>query len=157
MNEQLFRKKNIERISSPEQLNDYIRVSNPGMWLLFTAVVILLVGVCVWGIFGRLDTKLFVCAVGANGSVVCYVAEDQVSSVSEGMTLIIGETEYHITAVAGAPLAVDNSFGEYALHVGGLQIGQWVYTLQTDAALPDGVYQAQIVIDSVAPIFFILN
>ena len=30
MNEQLFRKKSIDRVSSPEQLNEYIRVANPG-------------------------------------------------------------------------------------------------------------------------------
>ena len=31
MDNQIFRKKNIERVSSPEQLNDYVRVSNPGV------------------------------------------------------------------------------------------------------------------------------
>ncbi len=30
MENQIFRKKSIERVSSPEQLNDYVRVSNPG-------------------------------------------------------------------------------------------------------------------------------
>lgn len=54
---ELFRKKSIERVTSPEQLNDYIRVSNPGVWMILAAVVILLAGVCVWGFFGRLDTK----------------------------------------------------------------------------------------------------
>lgn len=30
MSDQIFRKKSLDRISSPEQLNDYIRVANPG-------------------------------------------------------------------------------------------------------------------------------
>ena len=47
----LFREKSLERIASPEQLNAYIRVSTPSVWLLLAAVVILLAGVCVWGVW----------------------------------------------------------------------------------------------------------
>ena len=50
MNEGLFRKKSIDKISSPEQLDDYIRVSNPAIWMLLSCIIILLVGMCVWGI-----------------------------------------------------------------------------------------------------------
>lgn len=30
MNDKIFRKKSIDRMSSPEQLNDYIKVTNQG-------------------------------------------------------------------------------------------------------------------------------
>ena len=52
MSKQLFRQKSMERITSPEQMDDYIRVSNPSVWMILAAVIVLLVGVCVWGIFG---------------------------------------------------------------------------------------------------------
>ncbi len=58
MKESLFRKKNLERISSPEQLNDYIRVSTPAIWILLVAVIILLLGALVWATFGSLDVNL---------------------------------------------------------------------------------------------------
>ena len=48
MDNQVFRKKSLEQISSPEQLNDYLRVTNPAVWLLLTAVILLLVGVLIW-------------------------------------------------------------------------------------------------------------
>lgn len=32
----------MERVSSPEQLGDYIRVTSPGMWMVMGAVVLLL-------------------------------------------------------------------------------------------------------------------
>ena len=56
MNSQLFRKKSVDRVSSPEQLNEYIRVANPGVWMVLAAIVILLAGVVVWGCIGHLDT-----------------------------------------------------------------------------------------------------
>lgn len=34
MNQQLFRQSSIDRVFSPEQLNDYIRVTNPGVWMV---------------------------------------------------------------------------------------------------------------------------
>ena len=58
MNDQLFRKKSVDKVSSPEQLNEYIRVANPGVWMVLAAIVILLAGVVVWGFIGHLDTTL---------------------------------------------------------------------------------------------------
>ena len=72
MNEQLFRKKSIERVSSPEQLNEYIRVSNPGIWMVLAAIIVLLVGAIVWGGVGTLDTTLSTVAIAENGEVTIY-------------------------------------------------------------------------------------
>ena len=47
----LFREKSMARVSSPEELNDYIRVTTPGVWL------ILLLGMLVWSIFGMVDVE----------------------------------------------------------------------------------------------------
>jgi len=46
----IFRKSSLERMSSPEQLNDYIRVSNPSVWIILAAIAILLIAAIVWGI-----------------------------------------------------------------------------------------------------------
>ena len=35
----VFRQKTLERISSPEQLTDYLRVTNPGIWAVLAAVI----------------------------------------------------------------------------------------------------------------------
>ena len=52
MNNGIFRQKSIDKVSSPEKLDDYIRVTTPGVWITITAIVILLVGTIVWGTFG---------------------------------------------------------------------------------------------------------
>ena len=44
MDESIFRKKSIDRISSPEALNDYLRVTTPTFWLILAAIILLLVG-----------------------------------------------------------------------------------------------------------------
>jgi hypothetical protein len=39
-----------ETLHSPEKLNDYIKVSNPGVWLVLGSIAALLVGVLVWSV-----------------------------------------------------------------------------------------------------------
>ena len=73
MEESLFRKDSMDRISSPEQLNDYLHVTNPTVWVVLAAVIILLAGMLVWGFFA--------------------------SNVEAGMKIIVGESESTVTSV----------------------------------------------------------
>ncbi len=54
MKESLFRKKSIDKVFSPDQLNDYIKVSNPSTWVILAAVIILLAAVLIWAVYGEL-------------------------------------------------------------------------------------------------------
>ena len=157
MNKQIFRKKSVDRMSSPEQLNDYIKVTNPGVWMALAAIVILLVGVCVWGVFGTLETKLSVAAVSQDGHTVLSVKEANVASVRENRSGYRGDGTYKVTSVSAQPVAVTEEISEYARHTGELSIGEWVYVVQIDGNMPDGAYKAQIVTDSVSPLYFVFN
>ena len=57
MNNALFREKSIKRVSSPEQLNDYLRVTTPRVWIILIAVLILLFGAIVWGCAGTVTVQ----------------------------------------------------------------------------------------------------
>ena len=47
-NKQVYREKSLERISSPEQLNDYLKVTKPMVWVVLIAAVLLIVGFLIW-------------------------------------------------------------------------------------------------------------
>ena len=53
MNNSIFRQKSIDKISSPEKLDDYIKVTTPSVWITLIAIVLLLAGAVVWSIFGE--------------------------------------------------------------------------------------------------------
>ena len=157
MNEQLFRKKSIDRVSSPEQLDAYIRVANPGVWMVLAAIVVLLVGVCVWGILGHLDTTVNAVSVCENGAVTLYVKDEDASSVLAGMEVRIGEDTAAVTAISPMPIKAQTELSDYACHVGGFGAEDWVHAVQTDALLPDGVHSAHIIVESISPISFVVN
>ena len=100
----LFRKKSMDRISSPEQLNDYIRVSTPSVWLLLAAIVILLAGVCVWGVLGHMDTTLPVVIRAGDGQAIAYVRRADAEKVAPGMDVTIGDQEGKVAAIGAEPV-----------------------------------------------------
>lgn len=153
----VFRQKSIDRVSSPEQLDDYIKVTNPGIWIVLAAVVVLLAGFIVWGAVGTLETKVKAAAVSDSGTIVCYVKEADISGIEQGNTVRIGGNEYSVSKVSELPVAVDKSLTDYAIHIGGLTTGEWVYEVTLNGDLPNGTYEADIVTDSVSPISFLFN
>lgn len=139
MSEEIFRKKSLDKVKSPESLDDYIRVSNPGVWLLLISVIVLLIGACVWGAFGHIDSTVSVSVRVENGTAVCYVAEENITSVKAGQTVRLENRE-----------AVIESVGEKT------EAG-YRCTLSDVSSLPDGFYDGKIVVDSCKPLTFILN
>ena len=54
---QIFREKSIERVTSPEQLDDYIKVTTPSVCLILSATIALLAGMIIWGVFGKIEVN----------------------------------------------------------------------------------------------------
>ena len=153
----VFRKKSLERISSPEQLNDYIRVSSPGIWILLAAVVVLLIGIGVWASFGTMESKIPVCAISDGSETRCYIRSEDKGDLTENMTVEIEGQQSPLGELSALPEAVDASFPDYALHVGNLKAGEWVYSAKLSVELPEGVYAADIITEEVNPLSLIFG
>lgn len=158
MDKQIFRKASIDRISSPEQLNDYIRVSNPGVWMVLSAVIVLLAGVCVWGIFGHLESKVDTAGICENGVFTCYVTEEKQGQIKPGMAVNVDGASLVVSGISAKPAAVSAGMDAYLMYLGGFTEGEWLYEVTAKAgALADGSYKAEIVTESVSPMSFIMN
>ena len=157
MNEQLFRKKSVDKVYSPEQLNEYIKVANPGVWMVLAVIIILLLGVVIWGCIGHLETTLSTVLVVDGGEAMLCVREGDIQKLSEGMSFSVDSLEYTITEIPDVPIRAGEMLSEYAAHAGGLTSEDWVYMVRVNCNLSDGIYKAEIVIERVSPISFILN
>ena len=83
MDSQVFRKKSVDKVKSPENLNEYIRVVNPSLWILLASIIILLAGICIWGALGTIETKTAVTGTILDGTAIFYADSDLTESVSE--------------------------------------------------------------------------
>lgn len=158
MSKPLFRQKSLDKIASPEQMGDYIRVSNPSVWMILAAIIALLVGVCVWGIFGRLDSTLQTAGVCKDRQLVFYIRETDFDKLSENALVSVDEKEYTVSEIAERPLQLDESFDSYLLHRLELSEGDWVYAVKANTPeVKDGIYAVVVITESVRPMDFVSN
>ena len=52
---EIYREKSIKRVNQPEDLNDYIRVTTPSVWVVLIAIALVLAAVLGWMIFGTVE------------------------------------------------------------------------------------------------------
>lgn len=156
-NSSIFRKSSMDRVSSPEQLNDYIKVSRPSVWLVLGAVIVLLIGVCLWGVFGKITTTREALTLVQGGQAVCYVTPELANSLAPGMEVCVGDSTGKIISIASTPIEITDDFDAYALYLSDLQVGDWVLPVTVEASVRDGAYMAKLVLETISPISFVLN
>jgi multidrug efflux pump subunit AcrA (membrane-fusion protein) len=53
----LFRQQALDKLSSPDQLDQTMRVADPKRWIALAAIGVLLLGALVWAFVGRIDSR----------------------------------------------------------------------------------------------------
>lgn len=152
----LFRKKSLERISSPEALHDYMRVTSPRLWMLLGAIAALLVGFIVYASTATMENTT---TIKVKASQYALQADDQGNveyitgieahlprsmkdQVDGGMTVRIGREEVKIAYIG---VGEDESL-YMALDPG-----------RDYLPIPEGEYEAELVLESTTPISFLWN
>ena len=99
-NKSVYRQSSLDRIQSPEQLNSYLRVTNPSAWIVLIAVIVLLVGALVWGSFTYIGSFVDGNAHVENGVMTIVFEDDDLAwNVQPGMNVTIGEANATVTSV----------------------------------------------------------
>lgn len=139
MADKLFREKSLKKIASPEELDRYIRISRPSIWLILSAIIVLLVGICIWGIFGSLKTTTEVTGLVESGEMISVISSQEGSQVQPGMAVYLDDEK--------VGEVVDVSYNAEGELVAKLSLSN----------LADGSYTLTIMIENIHPLYFILN
>lgn len=138
MKETLFREKSLKKVKSPDHLSEYIRVVNPGIWLLMTSVLVLLLGLCCWGILGSIQTVVSTQVQAENGECIGTLTQEEGSRIEPGMQVSVEGVQGVVTEVRS-------------------QSNGSVCVMELEQSIPDGFYEAEITVESLHPISFLLN
>ncbi len=127
MKNEIFRKKSLEGISSPEELSDYLHVTSPSVWLILAAVVLLLVGMLLWASMVSVDSLATGTAEVDGGSMRIVFNDEKIAfNVQPGMMVKVGETESKVSSVGK-----DDAGNVFAT---------------ASTALSDGSYEASVIL-----------
>lgn len=162
----LFRKSSLDSISSPEQLNDYIKVSNPSIWLIIAALFILLAALFVWGFTGSLATTVSTKSVASDGSLFCYVSIEDANKIKVGQKVSLttnddSQLTGNVTDIGEIPMSAAEITSELKSDYLIQELVQGDFAVKI-TIIPDKndfkngtVLDASIVTDSVKPIDFL--
>ncbi len=125
MEQPFFRQKSVDRISSPEQLGDYLRVTTPALWIVLAAVILLLAGLFIWSSVTAVESYAAGTVEARNGVLTMTFADEAAAqNVKVGMNVKVGDLVTPVLSVGqdddGRILAIAN------------------------ANMPDGCYEASV-------------
>jgi len=125
----IFNKKAADKLRSPDDLDKYVRVTNPSLLAAVAAVIALAAGLLVWGFFGANSTSVTSTGILHDGNVMCLLGADDAALVDIGDAANVDGVKMEVAGVASVPLSRD----EVAAALGGgyaadaLMSGEWAY------------------------------
>ena len=141
----IFNQRAAEKLRSPDDLDKYVRVTNPSVWVVLAACLTLLAGLLAWGIFGSVTTSVTTTGAVVDISklsketglgdpdttkvAVCFLSAEDVAKVDVGDPANVdGEqmTVGFIAPIPDAPDEWDSAIGSQYL-VKALFSGDWAY------------------------------
>jgi HlyD family secretion protein len=89
--ESLFRKASLDRLSSPEQLDSLVKITNPAGWLVLLTLIILIMTAILWGVFGSIPTKVLGSSVLIKTGGVFNVSVPSTGLITD-IAVVVGDT-----------------------------------------------------------------
>lgn len=141
--------------AGPESMDDYIRVTSPPVWAVLIGLLVLAIGVFAWAALGRLDTEVRAGAVAEGGTVTCYIPAAYAEYLSESSVIrVSGQTAQYS---GSAMRAVQTDGPEAALLTGHGIDPAAVTAVELEMPVSDGLYWAEVTVETVSPLRLILG
>ena len=89
----IFRQSAMSRIASADDLDKYIRVTNPSAWMVLIAGLLFIGGLLVWSLTAFIPINVNTTGVVMDGKVKCFVDKDTADKISFGNSYATVEGE----------------------------------------------------------------
>lgn len=159
----IFNKRASDKLRNPDDLDKYVRVTNPSTWVVLAACLALLAGLISWGIFGAVTTSVQATGVCVENQAMCFLSAEDVAEVNVGDVANVGGETMKVAMVAAVPSSRSEA-GEVLRSdylVNTLISGDWAYQVVFEgdtSELTQGIpLSISITVEHIAPISLILG
>ena len=154
---------NNNKIKSPEQLNNYIRVTSPGIWFILSAIMLFLAGFFVWIFAGELEISFPTYVYTDGNNSLAFMTADKALQLKKGMNVRVMNTEskgviQDISSKAVSYEDIASKIGDDNTELMGIRENSKMFqvSMNLDNA-PQNISRAVIVTDAVKPSSFLLK
>lgn len=149
MSTKLFREKSVEKISSPDELNTYIKVIPLHIWAVIIVFVIMLISLLSWIEIKNQTLYLVTAGESKDGMLTCYIVEEDYDDIVKAKDYINactfirnekGEDYGELIGINDLPIQLNEDYDPYLFHLLDLHTSDWVYAVEWKTDLPDGIY-----------------
>ncbi|MBQ9020498.1 MAG: hypothetical protein IJ113_00585 [Eggerthellaceae bacterium] len=159
----IFNQKATEKLRSPDDLDKYVRVTNPSVWVVLVACIAMLLALLAWGIFGAVTTSVSTTGTCVDGRAVCFLSAEDMAKVNVGDAALVGGKSMQVSALSAVPLSRDEASpvlkSDYLVST--LFQGDWAYQVDFEgesSELASSVpLSVNITTERVAPLSLILG
>lgn len=159
----IFNSRATEKLRSPDDLDKYMRVANPSVWVVIAACAALLIGILIWGIFGAVTTSVSATGVNVEGKAMCFLAADDAAKVNVGDEAAVDGKRMTVYKIAPVPVSRDEAYdiltSDYLVST--LVSGDWAYQIifegDTSTIAEHVPLTVSITTERIAPITLILG
>lgn len=146
----LFRKSTMSRIASADELDHYVKVTNPSAWAVLVAALLLVAGILIWALVAVVPITVERTGVSLDDKTVyCWVDKHLAERIKDSDAIAwVGEVETTNVTVDEVPMSLVEveSLLEYDYIAELLKLDDWNYmvTIQVD----EGIRQSDFTLES---------
>lgn len=159
----IFNKRATEKLRNPDDLDKYVRVTNPSVWIILAACIVLAGGLLGWGLLGTVSTNVDCLGTCIDGEAICFLPSDKAADVNEGDEAIVDGTVMTVSSISEVPLSASEAKlwldSDYLQST--LMDGDWAYLVKFEGDVSDLAegrpVPVSITTDRVAPVTMVFG
>ena len=147
------------RIASPEELHDVMRVSSPKLWIILTVIMVLLAGLVAYAATFKMENTLDIRVTVSTYSIPSAEGKQETET---RRTQILGTVPLEKLSLVDVGMAVrfSGATGKVSMLLSSGDEDTATIEILPDeepVLLPDGTYDGKLVLETVTPLSFLLN
>ncbi len=99
MNEELYRKESLNKVANPDKTDTYLKVTNPSVWLIILAAVIILGSFVYWGFVGTVPNRTPALGLVKDQQVTVFMPAENVMAIGDSLEVLIDGVSHTVTGV----------------------------------------------------------
>lgn len=153
----LFRSKNMDSISSPEKMDDYIHATTPAGWMIISVIILVLIVFFIASVAVSVDSKLDYYGIKEDENLILYVPDFQIDIVKNQENCVVNDVKKQIIEIGSVPIQA-NEINGYVCELNSYTADSWIYQVVVNGnGLENGIHKVEFIGESIRPIEYLIN